>query len=68
MNSSQTPHARPAEQRAHVLLVGEGGVPYVASGGRDPMESWVELMEVVEALCVRWPARRQSLHLGSFRL
>jgi len=68
MSSSQTPHARPAELRAQALLVREGGVRYVPSGKRDPMAAWVELMEVVEALCVRWPQRRRSLQTGPFRL
>jgi hypothetical protein len=48
--------------------VREGGLPYVPSDARDPFESWAELMEVVEALCVRWPARARSLHTASFRL
>jgi hypothetical protein len=68
MNSPRTPHARPAEHHAHALLVREGGVPYVPSSTRDPWESWAELMEVVEALCARWPERRHSLPTGSFRL
>lgn len=68
MNSSQTPHARSAERGAHAVLVGEGGVPYAPPRARDPLESWAELMEVVEALCVRWPERRGSLQSGDFRL
>lgn len=68
MNSSQTPPARPAERRSDALLVGEGGVPYAPSGARDPFESWAELMEVVEALCERWPQRRHSMQSGLFRL
>lgn len=35
---------------------------------RDPFEAFFELMELVEALCPSWPARRSSLQGASFRL
>lgn len=68
MSSSPTPHARHADHCTDVLLVRDGGVPYAPPSARDPFESWVELMEVVEALCERWPERRGSLGVGVFRL
>ena len=68
MNSSQTPNTRAAERRVPAPLVREGGVQYMPSGERDPILAWVELMEVIEALCTRWPERRHSLQRGSFRL
>lgn len=68
MNSSRTPHARPADDRPGVLLVRDGGLPFAPPSARDPFESWVELMEVVEALCARWPERRSWLRSGTFRL
>ena len=60
--------SRPAERESEVLLVRKGGLPYAPSGARDPFESLAELMEVVETLCPRWPARPRSLHEASFRL
>jgi hypothetical protein len=57
MSSSQKLMPPGAEGRREALLVGEGGVSYAPAGGRDPMQAWVELMEVVEVLCVRWPER-----------
>ncbi len=68
MNSSQKPMARPVEHESHVLLVREGGVAYESSDTRDPFESLLALMEVVEALCPRWPPRTGSLHVATFRL
>jgi hypothetical protein len=48
--------------------VREAGVSYVAGSTRDPLEAFFELMELVEALCPSWPARRNRLSGASFRL
>lgn len=42
-------------------LAAAGGLPYVPRSGRDPIEAWIDLMEVVEALCPRWPDREISI-------
>lgn len=68
MNSSHKPKARPAERASEAVLVREGGVPYAPSPERDPFESLAALMDVVEALCPRWPPRPRSPHEASFRL
>jgi len=34
---------------------------------RDPFEAWIALMEAVEALCPRWPAR-ERVTTGEFKL
>ena len=48
-------------------LVRDGGAPYTPSAQRDPFVAWMELMEVVEALCLRWPSRTLGSS-GQFRL
>lgn len=63
MNSLQMPASDPRQP----LLVAEGGVPYRASGERDPFAAWMDLMEVVESLCPRWPPRELSVG-HTFRL
>lgn len=37
-----------------------GGAAYVRSETQDPIAAWMDLMEVVEILCPRWPARALS--------
>lgn len=68
MNSLPTQMASPAAHPPEVVLVREGGVAYAPSGVRDPFQSLMALMEVVEALCPRWPERVGSLGAGCFRL
>ena len=53
MNSS-TKHAN---EGVETLFVREGGVPYAPESTKDPFRALMELMEVVEALCPRWPDR-----------
>jgi hypothetical protein len=43
------------------LFVSEGGVEYRVSDAVDPFDAWVQLMEVVEALCPRWPERERRI-------
>ena len=43
------------------VLVGEGALPYAPESSRDPLVAWIDLMEVVEALCPRWPERPPSI-------
>jgi hypothetical protein len=66
--TSQKSASQPAEREPDALIVRDGGLPYAPSGVRDPFEAWAELMEVVEALCPRWPARPRSANKASFRL
>ena len=68
MNSLPTQRPQSAERPASALLVSEGGVPYAPAGASDSLQAWAGLMEVVEALCVRWPVRPGSTHTGVFRL
>lgn len=35
-------------------------MPLVAQAGKGDLSDWVELMEVVEALCPVWPVRERS--------
>jgi len=60
MNSSPTPGNNAP------LIVAEAGVAY-APRHKDPITAWIELMEVVEALCPRWPAREHGIQ-GVFLL
>lgn len=39
-----------------VVLVAETGASYHPAD-QDPIQAWIELMEVVEALCPTWPER-----------
>ncbi|KGM51853.1 hypothetical protein N792_09465 [Lysobacter concretionis Ko07 = DSM 16239] len=66
--SSQKTASRPTGRKPDALLVRDGGLPYTPSGDGDPFEAWAELMEVVEALSPRWPARPRSSNEASFRL
>lgn len=56
MNSSPTS----TNNERQPLLVAEGGVAYRRSDTADPFAAWMELMEVVEALCPRWPKRERN--------
>ena len=40
-----------------VVLAAAGGQPYVRRPTPSPMQSWMDLMELVEMLCPRWPIR-----------
>ena len=44
----------------------EAGVPY-APEYRDPISAWIDLMDVVEALCPKWPERERKIE-GIFLL
>lgn len=37
-----------------------GGTAYARPSGGEPIVSWMELMDVVEILCPRWPDRPVS--------
>ena len=45
---------------APIVLVIEAGVPYRPDPTVDSITAFVELMEVVEALCPKWPPRLPS--------
>jgi hypothetical protein len=40
---------------APILLVADGGLPDTLPPSTDPIADWIDLMEVVEALCSKWP-------------
>jgi len=45
-----------------------GGLPQTATEPpQDPIAAWLDLMEVVEALCPVWPAREVMMN-GDYRL
>lgn len=67
MISSHRPGAM-HKNESKVPLVREAGRPYEPANMDDPLRAWLELMEVVEALCTRWPQRSSSLRDASFRL
>jgi hypothetical protein len=60
MNSSSTPGS------SAPLIVAEAGVAYTP-WHKDPICAWIDLMEVVEALCPRWPVREHGIQ-GVFLL
>lgn len=67
-NSSRKSASGQPERDPGAPLVRDAGVCYAAGSTRDPFEVFFELMELVEALCPSWPARRSSLQGASFRL
>ena len=38
-----------------VILVAEGGLQDILPRSSDSIADWIDLMEVVEALCPKWP-------------
>ena len=55
------------DKATYGFFVREAGVPNRPSRARDPFEAWIALMEVVEALCPRWPARVHRI-TGEFKV
>ena len=41
---------------APILFVADGGLQNTLPPSTDPTADWIDLMEVVEALCLQWPA------------
>lgn len=64
MKSSPVPTLEIASRE---VFVREAGVPYRPERERDPIDAWISLMEAVEALCPRWPARERRI-AGTFKL
>jgi hypothetical protein len=50
------------------LLVGEGGISQPPADIGDPFEALDDLMQVVEALCPKWPEREDFDYTGQFKL
>jgi hypothetical protein len=42
-------------------LAASGGKPYAPERCGSPIDTWMELMEAIEALCPRWPERAVSI-------
>ena len=57
MNSSRKQPDPAPDPLLEPALVREAGVSYRPCPAADPFERWLDLMEVVEALCPRWPVR-----------
>lgn len=55
------------EERRHPLS-SEGGLAVRPVMARDPFEAIDDLMQVVEALCPRWPNREPFLASSVFKL
>lgn len=51
---------RHPETGAPILLVADGGLQDTLPRSSDPIGDWIDLMEVVEALCPKWPVREVS--------
>ena len=52
--------ADPAQPIPPRPFAGSGGSAYTRPGNSDPVEAWMDLMEIVEILCPRWPIRSAS--------
>lgn len=50
-----------------VLLVADAGVTHAPTHSDDPIAQWIDLMEVVEALCPEWPVQ-DPIYKGPFLL
>jgi hypothetical protein len=57
MSSLPTSTAKLEDHPVDAPLAASGGVPFAPKLQRDPITAWIELMEVVEMLCPRWPER-----------
>ena len=66
MNSSL--NSLTADSLPEPLLVREAGVAYAPVPRLDPLVAWIELMEVVEALCPSWPPRPPVIGSVGFAL
>jgi hypothetical protein len=55
---SSSPRSTTRQQRIQdAPLAASAGKPYAPERRGNPVDQWMELMEVVEALCPRWPER-----------
>ncbi len=61
MNFLSAQNTRPAMPPDPAPLAGSAGVPYAPPPSLAPVDAWIDLMEVVEALCPRWPERPLSI-------
>jgi hypothetical protein len=52
---------QPKDSAPPVFIAAGGGVAYEPERTTDPIADWTGLMEVVEALCPRWPEREPSM-------
>jgi hypothetical protein len=68
MNSSPKQSSPAPELPPEPILVREAGLPYRPKPAADPFERWIALMEVVEALCPRWPERPPPTKGAEFKL
>lgn len=69
--SAEFPVAAKPEERAGtgpVILFADGGRPFRPPPAGDPYAEWLDLMEVVEALCPRWPPRRPHAIGSQYKL
>ena len=52
---------KPVSGDAKTLLLADGSVANTPVLRRDPIEAFIELLEVVEALCPVWPPRNARI-------
>lgn len=57
----------PAET-SDAVLIRDGGVPFRPLSNKDPILQWMDLMEVVQALCPVWPVRDKPMQGNNWRL
>jgi hypothetical protein len=50
------------------VLAREAGVAFRPPPALDPIAEWMDLMEVVQALCPAWPVRTQPMRGNNWRL
>lgn len=60
----KSPIDRPEGERHPLAGAGVVSIPLPA---RSDLSDWVDLMEVVEALCPKWPAQKPQRY-GTFKL
>lgn len=65
MNGS--PKQRPPKSSQDTYPLIGPAVPKISLPGRSDLSDWLDLMEVVEALCPRWPERPAEKY-GEFKL
>ena len=69
MNCSNKAAIDSVEAGPPPVLVAEGGIAPQASRNADPITAWMQLMDVVEALCPQWlPREPMIVRPGKMRL
>lgn len=64
---SGSPKQRPPKSNLDPYPLAGPAVAKTSLPGRSDLSDWLDLMEVIEALCPQWPARPAEKY-GQFRL